>query len=419
MNNNIFIISNGISIIATYIFVNIFFVIKLQNKNKEKWLYLVYFLISTPLIIYFRNPNYNVLIHILSLFAVVQFYEGDILKKSAIIVLIYSTKMVIDGSIYNIANALGMFKNIMKSNIWTVIISMVIVLVSIVLKKYFRDYAKRKENQNINYALMLIIPLASIFILTTTLEGEYRSDTVAVIALLLLAINMASYMIMGYMLRLAGEAYKSQILELENKSYYNEFLLREEKNSNIRSLKHDINHHLFIIKTLTEKGEYQELIDYIKRYEYTINEGEIFANTTNVAFDSIVNTKLNCMLKIGVSLEVDININDKIKIDTFDLIIIMGNILDNMIEALTKAKEKSAYLQVIKQGKYIKILAKNTFEGERKLQKTKFLTTKKDKQEHGLGLTNIEKIARKYEGELIPRIIDNEYFQVEISLFEH
>lgn len=413
-----YVASFGISTIASYIFIDTFFVIKEKYKNREKLLYILYFLISMPIIMYFDNPNINVITHITCQFIIVQFYEGNLSKRLAITVLIYATRMVIDGSIYSMLNASSTFSRIIEMNLSMVIISTTVLFTSISLRKYLNNYAKIKENENINYGLMATVPLASISILTVTLKGGYDSITVAPIAVALLIINMSSYIVIGYILRLTGEAYKVGILELENKSYYSEFQIREEKNTNIRRLKHDMNNHMLTIKSLTRQHRYEELATYIKSYEIELQESEIFANTDNVAFDNIINTKLNKAVSMGAKIDADINVEGLINIPAFDMVIILGNILDNMLEAIEKVEDKYIYVLIEKKLGLLRIMASNTFNGEIDIKEYKLITKKDDKENHGIGLSNVERIIQKYNGDIEVGVGKNNNFVVDLSLYE-
>ena len=84
----------------------------------------------------------------------------------------------------------------------------------------------------------------------------------------------------------------------------------------------------------------------------------------------------------------------------FDLTVLLGNLLDNAIEALRKDDKKSLSIKI----RYIKgilyISMYNSFDGVINKGGNRFLSLKEDKENHGIGLTNIDSIVNKYNGEM-------------------
>ena len=97
---------------------------------------------------------------------------------------------------------------------------------------------------------------------------------------------------------------------------------------------------------------------------------------------------------------------ENLQIQGYDIGIIIGNALDNAIEACKKLKEndKSAEafitLSSFSRGKMFFIEVENSFDG--KINRKKYsefpVTDKKDKKAHGIGLSNIKNTAEKYYG---------------------
>ena len=102
---------------------------------------------------------------------------------------------------------------------------------------------------------------------------------------------------------------------------------------------------------------------------------------------------------------------------SFDLTIILGNLLDNAIYAASRV-ETDPYVDVkVKYDKGRLLLqVYNPFEGEIIEEEGKLLTTKEDKERHGIGLINIEKVLKKYDGTMDIDYEDN-VFSVTILMY--
>jgi sensor histidine kinase regulating citrate/malate metabolism len=89
-----------------------------------------------------------------------------------------------------------------------------------------------------------------------------------------------------------------------------------------------------------------------------------------------------------------------LQLPAFDMATILGNLLDNAIDALMTIENRRMISVKIKYGKgqfIIKI--SNTFNGI-VIERTNTLFTKKDGGNHGLGIKNIKRILEKYDGSM-------------------
>ena len=100
-----------------------------------------------------------------------------------------------------------------------------------------------------------------------------------------------------------------------------------------------------------------------------------------------------------------------------DLCVIIGNLLDNSIEAVKEIKSKKIIDIILKyEHKRSYINVKNAYEGQRiKNKEGKFVSSKSDKRSHGVGLKSIKRIVEKNEGVLIINT-DNNIFDVTVII---
>ena len=98
--------------------------------------------------------------------------------------------------------------------------------------------------------------------------------------------------------------------------------------------------------------------------------------------------------------------------DVVDLFTIMGNALDNAVESVEKRGKdefKSIGVRVWKKDLFAVIQVENTFEGELKMKDGLPLTSKADKENHGIGIRSIKSIVEKYQGTVSVRVQDGNF----------
>ena len=116
--------------------------------------------------------------------------------------------------------------------------------------------------------------------------------------------------------------------------------------------------------------------------------------------DALVNYKYLLAVQKNIEMQVEICIPEELNVDTADLCIILGNLLDNAIEAAEKCeKEKRIRLKILYGNRNIRIEIANTFDGEiHRMENGMYMTSKKDAKRHGIGLQSVQKSIDKYKG---------------------
>ena len=155
-----------------------------------------------------------------------------------------------------------------------------------------------------------------------------------------------------------------------------------------------MNNHMSVIKYFLENKDYKNMDDYIQ----SLSERIVTNKDNNICRNKVINAICldKCESKGGAKFNIrfDTVINSKINIDDLDLCIVLGNLIDNAIEACEKINEKEfqrviqvsarIYLNQI----YIKVI--NSKNNKVEKRNNKFLTSKKDKKNHGIGLENVK-----------------------------
>lgn len=174
----------------------------------------------------------------------------------------------------------------------------------------------------------------------------------------------------------------------------------------MRAWRHDYHNHMQTIKALLSMGKKQELSEYLDNLEKDLDSIDIAIRTGNVGLDAILSSKVSIARKNFIDVNCTAKVPENLKISDVHLCAIVGNLLDNAIEACEKIaccskKDKTmpqrfirVYIGLFKSQLYISVTNSTCEKYRRRL--SELVTSKLG--EHGFGLRRIDKIAEKYDG---------------------
>ncbi len=169
---------------------------------------------------------------------------------------------------------------------------------------------------------------------------------------------------------------------------------------NTRVFKHDLNNHLICIKNLIDNNDLESSTKYLKKITKSVENLNLKVNTGNPFADAVISEKYSISIDKNIEFKCNVNLTQDLKIDPFDLCVLLSNALDNSIEACDKITEKSIskyiHIKTILNKSFIIFEIKNSMQGS--LNKNELSTDKSDAINHGLGLLNIKNTADKYLG---------------------
>ncbi len=184
---------------------------------------------------------------------------------------------------------------------------------------------------------------------------------------------------------------------------------------NIHGWRHDYHNHLQAMKVYLEEGKLVDIANYLAKLEDKLLEVDQIVKSGNSMLDAIVNSKLSIATDRDIRTTVKVFVGKQPLINDIDLCVILGNILDNAIEANEEIENPDkrmlrVYISILKQQLYISVT------NSRPLNQTidnSYTSTKSDKR--GLGIRRIDQLVSKYDG-LINRQFEEEVFVTEIIL---
>ena len=188
------------------------------------------------------------------------------------------------------------------------------------------------------------------------------------------------------------------IREEQQRFYYEEVNRRYQET---RQMWHDFHNHLLAIQALNESGDYEGANQYVREVSEQIDRNLLPVKTGVNPVDVLLFKKNQAAAQQQTPITFMVNCHlAESTIRAYDLCSILGNLLDNALEATidVPGEKRKIGLLIKKQNEMLFISCKNTFGGERSNIGGEYQTTKKDKGQHGLGLSSVRRISKKYHG---------------------
>lgn len=168
----------------------------------------------------------------------------------------------------------------------------------------------------------------------------------------------------------------------------------------IRGIKHDVRHFIGAIKRLLDEGHYDELKRFLGEYAEKIETDPIPFFCENVVANSILGYYSLKAKESDIRFHCACSIPKLLSISDSDLCVVLGNALENAIEACNnlsnpEARFISNEVGVICNQLLVKI--ENSYNGCLNIQDGSYLSTKNEKS-RGIGIQNIRKVVESYGG---------------------
>lgn len=190
--------------------------------------------------------------------------------------------------------------------------------------------------------------------------------------------------------------------QIENKHYSQINELLDE----MRIIRHNLKNSLIIMDTYNKSNQKDKLQKYIDDLMANTNVFVVPQIDNENIITSFLSYKTEQAHASGIKVSVDNRLTQPINIDKTDICQVIGNIMDNAIEANEKNSIRYINISIYDRDSYLIITSENPTNEPLLKKDNLILTSKKDKKNHGLGLRSIQKIAEKYEGSVQAEVLD-------------
>ena len=258
---------------------------------------------------------------------------------------------------------------------------------------------KRIRDLPVKYWMLIItIPVISIFLLQTILEGFAADKSYHLISLIfslvgIIFINLAMFNFFESF----DDKLKLRYLETLKQQEQENYKLLTLTYKQAREFKHDIENQFLILKDMLENDDTDSAKAYLVKLGSYVRLANRLCYTGNNAVDSIVNIKGSLAQTYGIDFICKVNIITSIKADELELCRIIGNGLDNAIEGCQRsgAANKHIWISISEEREKIFLVITNTSD---KVDASVLSSTKKEKGVHGIGTGSIKSSVDRLGG---------------------
>lgn len=173
-----------------------------------------------------------------------------------------------------------------------------------------------------------------------------------------------------------------------------------EKIEKTRKSRHDIHHHINVVYQLAKENKIEQLIEYLEEYNKIDSTKEPMVYCNNSTFDAILNHYILLAKDNGIEVHLNVALPEELKIRDTDLCIVIGNLLENAIEASEKEENKRIKLRINRSNEYICMLVSNLYNGEIKKGHSGYYSRKREFKDTGIGLSSVSAVVEKYDGRM-------------------
>ena len=191
------------------------------------------------------------------------------------------------------------------------------------------------------------------------------------------------------------------IVEQQLQQDESRFRLIDSQAAEVRGLKHDMVNHLTSIRRLSANEEYEKLNEYLDEYMQKTADVISQSITGTPSVDALLSDKIDVAVKDGIELEANTGSLPELTISPVHLNIILGNALDNAIEACRKlpvGAVRRIVLDMEAEGGWLHLRVKNSSLPVRAPGGDLPVTDKEDGANHGLGLNIVKRLVERYGG---------------------
>lgn len=410
--NYVFEVSANIieAMLVTQFFIRYFGIKKTQKQVTVVILMIVFYSFVMTVLNYIEyiSVYQELIVDVLLLMLVTIFLNGKISEK---LLMIQMTSVV---SAVSSMLLTGLFRQWIEfdesgyaqfgvSRIVLVVLAKIIYLVftEILIRNQIKEkqYVTNRTYVKLNIVMFATL-LAHLFltdIIYVNAVNETLQWEIYFVLLSLAAIDIIIYMLFldltNNSIRLLKEQMKNAAYESEKK----EVESIQEIHTQTMKIRHDMKNLLLLIRLKLQEGRVEEAKQYLEN-ELNVKLAKInLVSTGNRLADSVINSHVEQAQERNISMQVMVECALD-EADEMDLAILLSNLLDNAIEAAVLCDGPFVNIKIARKETYLHIMVSNSCKGVPHKEDGRLLTTKKDKAQHGYGISNVKDIVERYQG---------------------
>jgi len=313
--------------------------------------------------------------------------------------------------------------DVMQLNIYRIqarTVSCLIYLLMVVLVNRFRNV--NMDSITVKLTLIFCIPLiGSVFIvqqfmlhITTSVTTPTINEVIPLISIM--AVNIFIFILVENALMQKEREHTLFLIKSQNHAQQGHIKQLMDTNMQIRTMTHNFKHQVEILYTLCRENRIEDLTSHLSKLS-TQGQSIIIVDTGNAMLDAILSSKKNEADSQKIDFRIDLEVEAALSYMTMDICVLLGNGLDNAIEACLRSTKKNRFVELDLAATSSKFMfrIRNSI-GEKPEIKDGLLATKKDNNiVHGIGLQSMKQTCHALGGRMTYEF-DDEHFMLWISI---
>lgn len=411
----VYLISNLFGAYIISRFMNVFFSESRTSIRIETISYILYFIITSSVYLLYKSPAINLISNLIFFVLLTFNYVGTWKMRAVATILIYAIMLSVEALVVIGLNYLNINQYFRSGDIELIIALISVKIVSYIVVLVLSNFRMVKTDISLSYlhwVAIFFIPLGTLYSTFLLITQNRTFDLVQILIgiTILFAINVFVFYLYDTLNNLYKQELDRELLQQQIDAYSKQFDLIKQNQHNISMVKHDIKNHITAVQDLIRRDELSSALEYNKSILASLDYPHNYVDSGNPEVDSILNYKTYEAEKQDIKMSIDIKIPEKIAVEPFDLSVIIGNLLDNAIEATMEVKvDRVIQCEIEYERSTIFIRISNPYTGVLHFMSDKLLESSKNDKNRGWGLRSVQESVNKYDG-----LID---FQTEEGLF--
>lgn len=331
-------------------------------------------------------------------------FKSGILHSSILLAIVALTELIIEtGASLLLDIPIDAYMHSFSSLVILGIVEKVLYLIICKFISTAFSYKKNNTSNNIkrDFALFLypLITTVMLLVYSYTSAVYQFSDTINLVFVAVSVISLI-FCCLIFIINQKIQIQETQLIELQaenqkkeiNQSFYE---LMDKKNEEQYVLIHDMKHHFSSLENM-------DTIEEIKKYLSTVNPEMIqykyIGNSKNKMLDLVLNKYYHMCNINNIEFVADVKSCNLSFLNNTDLTSLVGNLLDNAVEAAKGVKNAKIRFTAKSEGAFYVLTIVNSSSHPPKAQGERLFTTKQDTLFHGYGVKSVERTAKKYDG---------------------
>ena len=329
-------------------------------------------------------------------------YHCEGKRKYFLLFLYFSIGTLLEEFVFFLLRVLGVEQH--NQYVECVVISNILMIIFVYVVSAMWNKVDGEMIPNKFYLFLLLIPVGSIYIAFNEFYDRNNRLSSTIIMSILLLFNVIIFEIYiktseVFMHEKERTVYAQQVGIISENTIEQKKMLEE-----FHEEKHNLINELAVLKGSIENDDKESAIRNLNKIIHNCSNEENVSNSGNSTVDAIINFKYTTAREYGIEFRLKVFIPKELPIEQCDIGVVLGNAIDNAIEAVKKCESSKKIIEIsmgVKKEAWI-IVIKNPFENEIKRDRNgRILSTKTKDYRLGYGLKSIGRIVEQYQGEVI------------------